>query len=545
MDTATKPLFSLRILQMFIGVALVLGAIAMLKSPPGIFSDSVSGFLVMQSMEHGAPFNHNFRVDPDLIDEDISEFTSWWVPAQYLLPGALKWLGLDLGQSMTAIILAIWGLGLWGYLRLFRVFGFSEWTCWASLALIFSQPFVLGYARFYHGGELLQWGYFPWFVVLALHSLDLKWIRLPLIMIAFCAGVFLKSSFLILGTLTLATIFVIRWRDRGYRVTAESILDGLKLGLVFAGAAFALAAYSAMGESPIGEKHQIHISLQEILFALAAPLSSLFGLWRAYIPDVESIEWSLGDLNRSLALCAGAGLGLLVLIVRFAHGLANYKVLLGLVYLGVVGAFVLAFSLDLLISFQVRHFRIAGLLLIPGTVSLVQQLQLRPLRWSMTAALTAACVTSLFLFLFPVSRSPSERPIGSSGFSHIYAEKDLLDALRKLDAELSPGNNLFALPWPQLALEIRNSRTLNMRTEILTPGKFGSVSYYGQVDNLVVVLPIDLMQNELHLSVLQSFKEHSDWERIHPAIEDYVLMHSRKASTSSRRLRFEAGAELP
>ncbi|MAI77964.1 MAG: hypothetical protein CL917_03410 [Deltaproteobacteria bacterium] len=534
METAPTPLFSTRMLQIIIGTALVLGTIAMLKSPPGIFSDSVSGFLVMRSMDHGAAFNHTLRVDPDLMTEDLSEFTSWWVPGQYLVPGAIHSLGFDLGESMMITTLFIWVLGLYGYLRLFQNLGFSPWVSWFSLTLIFCQPFILGYARFYHGGDLLQWGYLPWFTVWTLRSHQLQWTQLLKLTAAFCVGVFIKSSFLIFGSLVLGSLFLTLWQEQRFKVTRTTIGNAFKIGVVFLGAAWALATYTTMGDSPLGDRRVFHLSMEEILFALAAPLNSLFSLWTLYIPDIETIQWSLGEINLLLSLSAAAGLGWLILILRFLPGMESYKILVCVTYLGVISAFALAFSLDLLISFHVRHFRVAGLLLIPGTVALIGQARKKSIQWIFSAALLTACAASLLFFQFPHSRTPSQRPVGAAGFSHIYAGQDLLDALQELDSELQTGNNVFALPWPQLALDIQNNRTLNMRAEILTPQRIGSKSYYGEVDTLVVVLPAGLKEEGLHLSVLGSFKEHNDWTAIYPEVQDYILMRSQKRSPSQR-----------
>ena len=529
MATSMKPFSLTRFIQCYLVVVIALAAVAMLKSPPGLFSDSVSGFLVLQSMERGAPFNHTLDVDPDSISVDLSEFTSWWVPGQYLVVWPFNALGLELGTSLILITLLAWGSGLAGYLLLFRALKLATREAWMAIALVMSQPYVLGYARFYHGGDLLQWAFFPWFALAVLRSSNLSWSRIPLVFLLFGSGIFLKSSFLILGSLTLGAFWVNHFRETGYRFPRDLVLHGFKIVLILGSGALALAAYSSLGETPMSQSARtgITLDLQEILFAAAAPVNSLFGLWQIYIPDVESTEWRLGSIATPLIISALVGVGWWVVILRFLRGFETYKILLFVLYSGTILSFALAYTLGIEISFQVRHFRAAGLMLLPGTVALIRQVEWRPIQWIMAGGLGAYCAIAILLFWFPLSRDPDQRPVGPSGFSHIYAGQDLLHALSRIDAELPHGNNLIAVPWPQLALDIRRNRTLNLRKAFPTPQHFAYAMYYGQVDNLIVIIPDEWASDERQRQrLLDAFKEHRHWQSIYPGIDGYVIMHS-------------------
>ncbi len=503
----------------------ILGIGWMIATPPGIFSDSVSGFLVMRSMEKGAPFNHEFIVDTDNIEFDQSEFKSWWTPGQYLVPMLWRNLGLDLGSSLAVTVVVAWLVGTIGFWQLWRRLGFSKAVSAGSVAVIVAQPYVLGWGRFYHGGALLEWSFVPWFTLAALHWRALSRWQLPILAAAIGLGVFFKSSFVIVGGTILAGTTLLRILEIG-RFQARSLLTGLGAGGVMAIALAGFAYYTSLGKSPTGQKPWgfSNVDLRELFFAGASPIASLFDVWQTFIPNTESVQWEFQGLGPTLVLASLVGGALVIAIVRFAGTSRAYTSLLLAVYGGTVLAYFLAWTLDLLISFNVRHFRVAGLFIIPGALALLLKIPAPTGRAAAALAVGAACLASAFRFTFPSEGDSLGRPVGPAGFSHIYASQAALDTIEELDGRLGYGNHLIGVPWPQMALDVQHSRVYDMRTGLVGAASYHRDVFFGEVDNLILIVPIE--QEPAIPGLLRAFRQHHDWRRIHPEIEDFVFMHS-------------------
>jgi hypothetical protein len=140
--------------------------------------------------------------------------------------------------------------------------------------------------------------------------------------------------------------------------------------------------------------------------------------------------------------------------------------------------------------------------------------------------LALLCLLPALRFVAPSEPDPLMRPVGVAGFSHIYASQAAIDALAELDAQLEPGNNLIGVPWPQMALDVRHSRVFNMRTALLGAEFYRHKLFFGRVHNLVVVLPRHTEERGGTQMVVGAFREHGDWRRIRPEVEDFVFMYS-------------------
>jgi len=516
----------------YLAALLVCGTVWMAISPPGIFSDSVSGFMVLRSMEHGAAFNHTLVVDQDDVSKDRSEFTSWWTPGQWLAVWPFTALGLDLGCSMAITTVLAWVIGLAGWYALLQGLGFSSRIRAVSLAVIATQPYVLGWAMFYHGGELLQWACFPWFAALALHGRAYRWRDVVALAPALVVGLCTKSSFLIVGAGALAATLVIGLVEDGERFGWRALGRVARSGVVVVAGVAALYVYVSAGRSPAGRGvwQLASVAPRELLFAAAAPLNSLLDLWKLYIPEAEATEWVIGNVSRGLLLVVLIEALLIAGIVRFAPVGRRYSIFLVVVFGVVTSAFALAYSLDLLISFHARHARIAGLLLVPGLAAWVDALEPRALRVGVAGAAALVCVGMTAWGLAALARDPLARPVGRAGFSHIYADQAAIDAIDEIDARLGEGNDLIAVPWPQLGLEVENARVFDMRSAIEPVETFQHALYFGRVDNLVVIAPAPTGDPAFAEMLARAFRDHRDWRRIRPEVPGYVFLHSGVAT---------------
>ena len=523
-----KATVTAKLTWVYVAIVLTIGLIWMIATPPGIFSDSVSGFLVTRSMERGAPFNHTWIVDEDDIAVDRSEFTSWWTPGQYLVPMAMGSLGLDLGQSMAVTIALAWLIGVAGYRSLWRRLGFTPEVTAISVAVLVSQSYVLSWGWYYHGGELLQWSFLPWFVLLGLRCREFKWHQVAVMAAALMLGIFVKSAFAIIGASVIASLLFLEvgegGRPLGLRTLSIALRSGVAMGVPLA----AFWGYTSLGDSPAGSNPWSfsNVAPGELLFAAAGPLNTLFELWKSYIPATEMMSWPGRGLGWPLLLVSLVSVLLLIAMVRFSGCSREYRALVIGVYVCVVGAFSLAYALDLVISFNARHFRMVGVLFVPGIVALLTRIPFRSGRFLSLGLVAALCLTITSQFAYPRPVDPLARPVGASGFSHTYASQAALDALSSLDVQLGSGNNLVGVPWPQIALDVRNSRVYNMRTALRGAEYFRHRLFFGRVDNLIVMLPMHFAERDKSSMVLRTFREHGDWRRVRPEVEDYVFMYS-------------------
>ncbi len=516
----------------YVGVLLTIGLVWMIATPPGVFSDSVFGFLVMRSMERGAPANHTLSVDVDDIAVDVAEFTAWWTPGQYAIPMLFGALGLDLGESLRITILLGWligGLGLW---RLLRALAFSREASAVSLAVLVSQSYVLDWSRFYHGGGLLEWAYLPWFALLALRCRSFAWSQVLPLALGLMLGIFFKSSFAILGACVLASVLWLEVQAAGGPLRPRSIGLASRAGAAVLLALAAFYAYISSGDSPAGGRAQggLQLDLREFLFAAAGPLNSVFDLWTLYVPPSEAVTWTADGISAPLLLTGVATVALLFAIARYADCSREYVALAAGVYAFGVASYTLAWLIDLEISFNARHFRGIGLFLVPGSVALLMGLRTRVARAAGLALIAALCLVSAARFAYPTERDPLARPVGPAGFSHIYASQAAVDALAEIDAALDSGNALIAVPWPQMALDIQHARVFDMRLALRGAEAFQHAVYFGRVDDLVVVIPMQDDARGATPVLLRAFREHREWRRIRPDVEDYVFMHSGRSS---------------
>ena len=105
-----------RILLLFVGLFVVVLGILIFAVPPGTDPDPCWGFMIMNSMEHGGPFN--LSVSPSALDiaKNHYEFLAWWSPGQYMVPYFFKLLfKVTTGQGVSLTITVCSILGLTGF----------------------------------------------------------------------------------------------------------------------------------------------------------------------------------------------------------------------------------------------------------------------------------------------------------------------------------------------------------------------------------------------------------------------------------------------
>ena len=151
-----------------------------LSIPPTIDPDSGVGFLVLRSMLEGGAFNIFTEPDPANISRDVAIFLSELSPGQYVVPGALVWLGISYGLALSLTTFFGTLIGVVGWSQVARSFGVTPLVLFAfTFGLVCFQYATLAF-RMYHGGEILLFAAAPW----ALYALRWAADRPPAISIA-------------------------------------------------------------------------------------------------------------------------------------------------------------------------------------------------------------------------------------------------------------------------------------------------------------------------------------------------------------------------
>ena len=133
-----------------------------LSIPPTIDPDSGVGFLVLRSMLQGGAFNIFTEPDPANISRDVAIFLSELSPGQYIVPGALVWLGISYGLALSLTTFFATIIGVVGWSQVARSFGVTPLVLFVfTFGLVCFHYGTLAF-RMYHGGEILLFAAAPW-----------------------------------------------------------------------------------------------------------------------------------------------------------------------------------------------------------------------------------------------------------------------------------------------------------------------------------------------------------------------------------------------
>src|SRR6478736_5489880 len=133
-----------------------------LSNPPTIEWDSGVGFIVLRSMLGGGSFNIFIEPDHADISRDLGTFLSLWTPGQYIVPGALIWLGSNYGLALSLTTLIATLTGVIGWAQVARRFAVTPFVLIAFVSGLVSFRYATFAFRNYHGGEILLFAMAPW-----------------------------------------------------------------------------------------------------------------------------------------------------------------------------------------------------------------------------------------------------------------------------------------------------------------------------------------------------------------------------------------------
>jgi len=447
-----------KIITAIIGICVLIMGIILFFIPPAVFPDPGMGFQVLRSMHLGGAFNTFSGPDQSDISQNYTEFLTWWSPGQYLVPYFFKLIaGLNMGQGIAVATVIAQLSGLAGFYCFFKKIGFTPLI--AALSLVFiicQQAFVVPYV-FYNGGEVLLFAFEGWFLYgcISLEKTDLKLILL--ILFSGWTGFFFKSSFLWIYVAGLCCLWVRLSSDAG-----KWVKNALWLGIP---AVISLTTvyvfFLSKGTSPASVSSGVKLTLQTFGFPLASPVLSAFS-----IDDMlNGLIYHTGKpvFNPGWSIIILAALALLSLCLIFSINRVvqnrNYKLFLMVFYVGAILFFGVSYLKQLNISFEARHFRILGLLIVPGVISLV--MGFKPVYKFVFALFFAGIAYTSFSYLVKGYEINGAGARGVSGIAQPNIDQQSLNYIMKLDKENN--NATFVFISDDLGLEILHNRIITLQ----------------------------------------------------------------------------------
>lgn len=471
-------------------LTVILG-ILILVNPPSFYPDPSHGFQVMRSMQLGGPFNTFISPDQDNITGNTSLYLTWWSPGQYLVPLFFQSvLGLNTGHATALAILLFELSGVFGFYCFFRKIGFTPLI--SSLSILFiicQQAFVLPFV-FYNGGEVLLFGFEGWFLYgcVAIDKPGLK--MLLFVLLGGWLGFLFKSSFIWIYAAGLLCMWLRLSAIGAKPNTQKMVKNAAWIGVpAFTALICIYVFFLSKGANPAASALGLHISWENFGFPIGSPLISGFSVddlahGLLYHPTGSLLSPAYALIV--LALSALVSLALIGSIMRYVPG-NNYRLFLLAFYTMAVLFFSLAFMRQSNISYESRHFRVIGLLIIPGVIYLFSKS--RPVFKGLLVAITIAIAVPNYAFFIKCYRfNASVAARGNSGMAQEYIDRPSLNYVMQLDKQNR--NAIFAFISSDIGLEIKHNRviTLNVPPSVATVN-YDDYAYDGHAGPVYMVLP--------------------------------------------------------
>lgn len=375
------------ITRLFYGFALfwlLIQFTASIYSPPSVMSDPGLGFLDMINFSEGGKFQHHRSPSLDNLNVCEEIKTTWWSPGQWFFIYPLTAIGLPLGVAISCIVLLASAFGLPGWLKLYRKFGFSEYiVIYAGLLILFSRYFSVSF-QIYAGANILEFGVAPWLLLFWLRVEGKPlWFQATCLLLLLVFSYFVKSSMLIfwLGIIS-STVPLLRSKQSSWKnftvLIVVFLIGKLLCDLLFTRGGYTPFSFKGQWINFSGASNLVF--LQHITFLLSGPFLSTIGI-DDYIHYIFQKPGSVIfiDGHPILLLVYGILLAVLVLMLRYfiqkRESLdAKYGNLLMAVTAVFIGFFIYTFLSGKIISAyeDSRHFRLAGLIMLPLCVGYLQ-----------------------------------------------------------------------------------------------------------------------------------------------------------------------------
>jgi hypothetical protein len=484
-------------------------SILLFITPPALFPDPANGFQVMRAMEMGGGFNLMVSPDQADISKNTSEFLTWWSPGQYLVPYAFKLLfGLNTGQASAVTITLCQLLGLAGFYTFFKKIGFTPLIAAISILFIACQQFFVVPYVFYNGGEILFFAFTGWFLYGCTTLKTAGWKLLLFVLFSGWIGFLCKSS--VMWMYAGGLLYLWLRLSLPQKKTADYVRNGIWIAIpAIVAVSTIYLFFLSKGQNPASTSAGLKLSLKTFCYPLASPLLSGFSiddLCHGLIYHTGKPIFS--DYQAIIILLLAAILSVLLVfsIIRKIPN-ENYRLLITVLYSVAVLFFSYAYLRQMTISYEARHFRIIGLIVIPGTIYLFSQFKV-PYRVLFGVIWIGITFTSI-LYLVKGYTFNTKSAHGVSGISQEFIDQTSLDKLMAIDRQKK--NATFVFINNSIGLEITHNRVVNL--EPIGDNlkiDFDDYEYDGHAGPLYIVLP-DSYAGPKEKMILKSFPDYKGW----------------------------------
>ena len=485
----------------------VYGAVGLVARPI-VWSDSAFGFLGWEA-RGDLPFNYTHVLDPADISKTVVAFMSIWTPGQHVFPELLQAMGLSLGAAIVWVVTIFSLVGLVGWYALYRDFGFSPLTCALSVFALAVSRHVSAPFGIYVGGEVMLFAVAPWFLLLVWRLRAMPWYApLPLLAGAACM-VFAKLNGLLVSAAAIAAVVA---APRGPWFSRERIRCGVVAGLALAliGAAFYVAWHSkGPAMVSVGGQPDWGALGKLVAVAIASTWGGAFSLTdiAAYLVLHPSRPLVGGVETIAYAFVAPALLTFALVFLRLRDRFAEYLSFWGFMALGYGAVMVWLWIHGSAIGLEERYFRIVSLVLVPGFFETVRGFGRTGRRAALVVLIPLAAYGPASYALHAWKNL--HYPLGTRGFRHQTASREVLDLVAKLD-RLGPDEapSLVYTSFPEIGLEFRNVRVNATHAEFVKASDLQSQSFDGRVPRLAVLVHSMLVKDGKGDIILRSFRSY-------------------------------------
>lgn len=496
------------ILNLTLGITIVLGILIFIN-PGSLFPDPSWGFQVMRAMQQGYGFNNLPSPDPTNIAINKVEFLSWWSPGQYLAPYLIKAvLHTNTGRATALTISLCSIIGLLGYFALFKRLGFTPVTAAISVAFIACQNyFILPYV-FYTGGEILLFAFAGWFLYgcFSINKINLK--TLAFIFMAGMIGFFCKSSSLWLFAAGLACIWI------NISANSKALSEWIKNGILLAIPAICALAiiytfYLSKGENPSSQGSDLLFTPETFTFPLASPLVAGFSLdelFNGFIYHADQAILTYAQSTVLLVVLTLLSLGYIIASFKFSP---DKKYPLAITVLYAVGSlfFIYLYIKQASVSMEGRHYRIIGILTIPGIVYLADKTKISRIAFLLVWIAFFYWEIDLFRHDYAYNLHAAR---GISGFSQQGYDQSVLNEITKLDH--TEQKAIFVIPSPDIGIEIQNNRVITLNIDDMDKEEFDNLKYAGYGGTIHLLMPATYIRNGTAEHLAKAFVNYSSFQ---------------------------------
>jgi hypothetical protein len=507
-------------------IVLILGVLVII-TPAAIFPDASWGFRVLRSMQMGGGFNMLVKPSQQNIAQNTSEFMSWWSPGQYLIPYFFKTIfGLNTGRAASVTTMVCQLLGLAGFYTFFKKVGFTSLISALSLAVIICQLAFFTPYIFYIGGETLLFAFAGWYLYGCLVFNKPNWQLVLFVLFAGWIGFICKSSFIWIYAAGLLFIWIQLSQDQ--KTIKGWLFKGFWIGIPALLSVIVISKlYLSKGINPSSISGGFDLSLKAIAFPVASPLLAGFSaddLVNGFFFHTEAPLFSESIATGIVSLLAILSIVLVYNIFSHVPD-KRYKAIIVIFYSVSIIFFAQAFMRKLDISYEARHFRIIGLIIIPGTLYLFSRYKMA---YRLALGLLVVAI-AFFTAKFYTEGSYGLRhymAYGTSGIGQQFIDQQSLDYIKLLDDKHKDA--IFVFFSPDLGLEVQHNRVitldeLNKDINI----DFDQYQHKGHAGPIYILMPHDYIGIRANV-ILKSFPGYKGFS-LKELSDNYVLYFATEA----------------